>query len=256
MHARTHLAGEPDQPRRAQHRRFDVAPHRMRGGVARHAQRLAAFEPRLVLAVNGDAPSRGFQHGADAGIVAHQQRAGRGAHEDLDAGRAGQALKLGDVAHVVMGAADPEGEVAMHALGGARDLVGERRFGRRRWIGVGHFEHGGDAAEHCGAGAGLQIFLVCRAGLAKMHLAVDDAGQHVQPLAFDPLAGVRARKIADGDDAPGDDADVALAHAVLIDERAAGKDRIVGRRHSCLASSAACRRLLHGQMRRAKTAWA
>ena len=211
MHARAHLARQADQPRRAQHRRFDVAPDRVRGGVARNPQRFAAFKPRLVLAMHRHAPARGLQHRADAGIVAHQQRAGRRAHEDFYARRARQALKLGNVAHIVMGAADPEGEIAMHAFGRAADLVGERRLGRRRRVGVGHFEHGGDAAEHGRAGAGLEVFLMRRAGLAKMHLAVDDARQNVQPLAVDPLAAIRPREVADGDDAPGDDADVAQA---------------------------------------------
>ena len=85
----------------------------------------------------------------------------------------------------------------MHAPRPARDLIGDIGGGRRERLGVRHFEHGRHAAEHGGARAGLEIFLMRRAGLAKMHLRVDDAGENVQPRAVDALAGVRARQIAD-----------------------------------------------------------
>ena len=84
-------------------------------------------------------------------------------------------------------------EVAMHAPLRARDLVGERGGGGRRRIGVGHFEHRGDAAQHRRARAGLEILLVSQAGLAEMNLGVDDAGQDVQAAAIDPLARARRR---------------------------------------------------------------
>ena len=73
------------------------------------------------------------------------------------------------------------------------DLVGERRLGGRRRVGVGHLEHGGDAAEHGRARSRLEVLLVDRPGLAEMHLAVDHAGQDVQPGAIDALAGGGAR---------------------------------------------------------------
>ena len=63
---------------------------------------------------------------AQALIVGDEKIAGRGAHEDLDAGGARQALELGDVVDIGVGAADEEGEVAMHAAVRAGELVGER----------------------------------------------------------------------------------------------------------------------------------
>ena len=62
-----------------------------------------------------------------ARVVGDEQLAGRRAHEHLDPRRARKALELGNVGDIVVRAADPEGEVAMHAAFGARDLVGERR---------------------------------------------------------------------------------------------------------------------------------
>ena len=102
----------------------------MRGRIAGDAQALALDEARLVLAVEGGAAARRLQDRQHALIVGDQQRAGRGAHEHLDPGRAGQALQLGDVGDVVVRAADPEGEIAMHPPVRARELVFER-VGRR-----------------------------------------------------------------------------------------------------------------------------
>ena len=124
----------------------------------------------------------------DARVVGDQQRAGRRAHEHLYARRAGQALQLGNVGDIVVRAADPEGEIAVHAVRGAQHLVGERLGGGGQRLGVGHFEYRGDAAEHGGARAGLEVLLVLEPRLAEMHLAVDHAGQNVRPAAIDALA--------------------------------------------------------------------
>ena len=106
----------------------------------------------------------------DARIVGDQQRSGRRAHENLDADRAGQAFQLSEVTRIFMGAADPEGEITMHAASPARDLVG-KRFGRgRQRFGVGHFEDGRDAAKDRAARAGLEILLVRHTRFAEMHL--------------------------------------------------------------------------------------
>ena len=108
-----------------------------------------------------------------------------------------------------MGAADEEGEVAVHAAGGAGDLVGKRLGGDGQRIGVGHLEDGGDAAHDRGARAGLEVLLVLGAGLAEMDLGVDDAGEDVEAGAVDDLAGGARRDRADGGDAAVADADVA-----------------------------------------------
>jgi len=77
--------------------------------------------------------------------------------------------------HVLMRAADIEGVVAMHAMVRALQLVFEGcGIGRGR-IGVRHFEHGDDAAHDRGLRSSLQVFLPLQAGLAEVHLGVDDA---------------------------------------------------------------------------------
>ena len=78
----------------------------------------------------------------------------------------------------------------------ARDLVGKRLGGDRQRVGVGHLEDGGDAAHHRGARAGLEVFLVLGAGLAEMHLRVDDAGQDVQARCSRRPRRPRAASIA------------------------------------------------------------
>ena len=143
----------------------------------------------------------------------------------------GRRSSVGDIGDVVLRSPDPEREVAMHAPRGARDLVGERRGGGRRRIGVGHFEHGGDAAQDRRARAGLQILLVGQAGLAEMDLAVDHAGQDMQAAAIQALARRSGREIADLGDLAVDDADVALSHAVLVDDGRVGENAIEQARH-------------------------
>ena len=131
----------------------------------------AVAQHRLVLGMERGAAARAAEDVGDALIVLDQQRAGRGAHEHLDAGGARQALQLGDIVGILVRAADPEGEVAMHAVMAAPHLVGERlRRGGLR-VGVGHLEDRRDAAHDGGAGAGFEIFLVVEAGLAEMDLA-------------------------------------------------------------------------------------
>ena len=70
-------------------------------------------------------------------------------------------------------------------------------------LGVGHLEDAGDAAQHRGAAAGFEVFLVLGAGLAEMDLGVDDAGQDVKAGAIDDL-GRLARIAEAGNPAVGD----------------------------------------------------
>jgi hypothetical protein len=109
----------------------------------------------------------------------------------LEPAAAAQPLQFGDTVGILAGSADPEGEVAMHAVAGAADLVGQG-FGRGgQRVGVGHLEDGGDAAENGGARAGLQVFLVLGAGLAEVDLGVDDAGRRpVQSMISEAFGGV------------------------------------------------------------------
>ncbi len=181
--------------------------------------------------MESSASARIAQDRGDPFIVLDQQVAGGRAHEHLDACRPRQPFEFADIAGIVARAADPEGEVAMHAAGGAPHLVGERCLAGSERIGVGHFEDGGDTAEHRRARTGLQIFLVLQAGLAEMHLAVDDTGQDVQAAAIDRLTGRSLAEIADSGDAPCPHADIAPALAVMVHHSAACQDEVEGGCH-------------------------
>jgi hypothetical protein len=130
-----------------------------------------------------------------------------------------------------MGAADPEGEIAVHAVVAAPHLVGQSLGARGLRIGVGHLEHRRNAAHDSGAGAGFQILLVVEPRLAEMDLGVDDAGQDMQPPAVDLALGAGLGEIADMRDGASPHADVALDAAVLIDDDAALEDQVVGLGH-------------------------
>ena len=109
----------------------------------------------------------------------------------------GQLLELAQQMGILARAAHVEGEVAIHAVGGAADLVGQR-FGRDgERAGVGHLEDAGDAAHDGGAAAGFEVFLVFGTGLAQMDLAVDHARQDVEAGAIDHLAPLLLREGAD-----------------------------------------------------------
>ena len=113
----------------------------------------------------------------------------------------------------------------------ALHLVGERFGVDGGRLGVGHLEHRRDAAHHGGVRAGLQIFLVGEARLAHVHVAVDDARQHVQAAAIDDLGG-GAGQLADPGDAAAGNGDITDAFAVVIDDRAALEDQVVAFRHN------------------------
>ena len=114
----------------------------------------------------------------------------------------------------------------MHTVGGAAHLVGQRFLARRQRLGVRHFEDRRYAAQHSGPRASLEVFLVLQPRLAEMHLAVDHAGEDVQPTAIDHLPGLRRAQGANRGDAPGGDADVALPLPVVIDDDAALQNEI------------------------------
>ena len=233
MHLRAHLARDADEALRAEQRRRLVAPDMVRGRVAGNSQGLALVEPRFVLGMERRATAGAAQNLAHACIVRHQQRARGRTHEHLDARRTRQPLQFGDVGDIVMGPADPERVIAGHPPLGPRQLVGESLGRRRLGVGVGHFEHGGDAAQHGGAGARCEILLVLQPRLAKMHLAVDHAGQDVQAPAVDALPR-RLPQRADLRDAPVAHADVAHALAVVVHHRRAGENALEALRHVSL----------------------
>ncbi len=99
----------------------------------------------------------------------------------------------------------------MHAMHAEAHLFAKRLGRGRQRVRIGHFKDGRDAAEHCAARTCLKVFLVGEAGLAEMHLTVDDAGQHMQAAAIHALARGPAGKIADPNDHPVCDGDIAHA---------------------------------------------
>jgi folate-binding protein YgfZ len=135
---------------------------------------------------------------------------------------------------VLVRAADPEGEVAVHPAAGAGDLVGEGGLAGGLRIGVRHLEDGRDAAHHGRPRAGLKVLLVGRAGLAEMHLRVDDAWQDVQAPAVHHLAGGGGRQVADRRDGVLADADVPLRPSVLVDDGSALENAVEGLGHGAL----------------------
>ena len=149
----------------------------------------------LVLGMERGAAADRLEDRAHALVVLDQQRAGRRAHEHLDAGSARQPLELAQIAGV-LARARRHRRRSRNACGDAPRLTlsasASARGGER--IGVRHFEHGGDAAQHRAARAGFQVLLVGQAGLAEMHLAVDHARQQMQAAAVDRLAGARRAK--------------------------------------------------------------
>ena len=244
MNAGAKPPGDADQPLGGGQRRRLVAPDRVRRRVAGKALTEPGAQTVLVLGMEGSAAPRAGQDGGHARIVLDQKVAGRRSHEDLDARRPGQPLQLAELGRVVARAADPEREVAMHAAGGARKLVGQRLGAGGERPGVRHLEHRCHAAEDGRAGAALQILLVLQAGLAEMDLAVDHARQDVKAAAIDPLAGGSLSERPDAGDAAADDADVAKARAVLVDDGAACQDDVEGGCHGAPRGlPLSCRRL-------------
>ena len=161
--------------------------------------------------MDGDPAPAAGQHPRQGVVLGHQQATGRSPHEDLHPRGSGNALQLGQVGGIVSRGADVEGVIAVHAVAGALELVEHavRRIGVGR--GIGHLEHGSDAAHHRGAAAGFKVFLVFQPRLAEVDLAVDHAGQHVEPGAVDPARGIGIG--TDADDAP-------IAHGNIGNNRA------------------------------------
>ena len=219
MHLRARLARKANEPLGRAQSRDLVAPDRMRGGIAGDAQGLALIQARLVLAVERRAAAGLLEDRQHPLIVGDQEAPGRGAHEHLDPRRAGQPLEFGNVGDIVVRAADPEGEVAMHAALRPGELVGERVCARRQRIGVGHFEHRGHAAENGRARPGLQVLFMNEPRLAKMHLGIDDARKNMKAAAVDPFARRGAAQSADLGDPPVADANVARTDPVVVDQR-------------------------------------
>ncbi len=225
------FARQLDQAMRRLDRRLGVTDIVVAGPVAFTGQGAALGQAIFVFRVEGGAAIDIGQHGGHAGIVGDQQRAGRGPHEHLDAAAARQPFKLAQFVHVLMGAADIKGVVAMHAMMPTPDLVLEGgRIGRGR-IGVRHFEDGDDTAHDRGLRAGFQIFLPFQTGLAEVDLGVDDARHGQQAGGVEDLGGAVLRQIAKGGKAPPVDTDIAPAAPGMVDDVGIADDQVKGAGH-------------------------
>ncbi len=76
-----------------------------------------------------------------------------------------------------------------------------------------------------------------------MHLAVDDARQHVQAATINGFSGGSGTKIADCGNPATIHTNVALADAVMIDDDAALEDEVVGHSHPLRPLCGNCLRL-------------
>ena len=178
--------------------------------------------------MEGGAAPDGGENAGQRLLVIDQKIAGRGAHEDFDAGGSRLKLELGEIVDIVAGGADEEGEVAMHAVGRGGDLGGERLGAGGGRFRVRHLEHGGDAPQHGRPAPGLQILLMLEPGLAEMHLAVDHAGENVQAGSVDGLPRRASADRADLGDAAVPDANIGKPLARVIDDGSAFEHEIEG----------------------------
>ena len=72
------------------------------------------------------------------------------------------------------------------------------------------------------------------AGFAEMDLAVDDARENVKVAGLDDTFGLGRVELAEGGDATVTDGDVADAGAVMVDDRSAEHDEVIGLDHGRL----------------------
>ena len=170
--------------------------------VRRGAQEpLARPVARLVLGMDGHPLAPGPQHPAHRLVVAHEERPGRAAHEELDAGHAGEPLEFGQTVHVLRRRAHEEAVVDPGAARRPRELVAQRRLVGRRGVGVRHLQEGGDAPEQGGAAPALQILLVGEARLAEVDLGVNRPGQDREPARLHRPRGLALHDPDRGDPA-------------------------------------------------------
>jgi len=218
MDAFSSAAGNADEAFGAEPRGFGIAPYGMAGGVAGDLFARTLAQAEFILAVEGGAAASLRQNACHPLIILDEQFTGGRAHENLDAGAARQLLEGGEIGHIFPGATHVKSEIAIHAVAGAADLVGQGCGGHGKRLGIGHFENAGDAAHDRGAAAGFQVFLVFKAGLAEMHLAVDDAGENVQAPAIQGFGGGERTDIAYPHDTAFGNGQTGGRHPIMIDQ--------------------------------------
>ena len=140
----------------------------------------------LVFAVGGDEHVRTVEDAPQAVHAVHQHIACAGAHEEFDAADA-CLVQLGEEPVIVVRRAEVA-RVVHHAFLRQQRLFLLQGFeGRGGRVGVGHVHDGGHSA--CGGGAALaeDVRLVRQAGVAEVHVVVDDAGQQEAACGVDGL---------------------------------------------------------------------
>ena len=174
----------------------------------------------------GDAAAAGAHHLFQVLVVLDHQIAGGAAGEYLDAADAAAELEFGQFGNIRLRAADIQAHVAPGDLLRIALLPGQLfRIDDGR-EGVRHIEHRRQPAQD-GAprsrGDGLHRGV---AGIAQMHMRVDQAGQHVQAGGVDGFIGRGIGGCADGGDAAVANADIGGFHAPGQDTDAVADQQI------------------------------
>ena len=91
---------------------------------------------------------------------------------------------------------------------------------RRGGLGVGHFKYPRHASHDSCLTASFQVFLVFCTGLAKMHLAINNARENVEIAAIQGLREFDAGHIAYGNNTTIFHRHIAQTNTVVIDESA------------------------------------
>ena len=200
--------------------------------VARPEALLVGEDGRRVLAVRRHGQRRVGEDALQRGGVVHQHVAGGGAHEYLDPARV-VAGDSPDVFQVAVGRPEVERVVAEGTASCAAQLVFKRPpvGGGRR--GIGHLHYAGHTAAYRRPRFGGQRALVREAGLAKMHLVVDQAGEQVASVQIDDLpARPGAHLRLDPADAVTLDENVNFPDFALVDQPGVDQKEFVASHHS------------------------
>jgi len=158
----------------------------VRTRIAFDAQRLALVEGGIRPRVEAARRLITAKDAPQAFVVFHQQRAGRGADENLDAGATGRAFQFRQILDVLAGAADEERK-SQCMRWRPRLILSEKVASVTVRGSVFGISNTAVTPPITALRDPSQIFLLSLARLAEMHLGVDHAGQDVQALAVDHL---------------------------------------------------------------------